>query len=99
MLFGRYCRSKPVGVLAGPALQGAARIAEVDLEPSLSGQFGMARHLLPLVIGQGLVHWWSEAIEFAAVTRRGGGEGGGVIVYFVQQHQARVAFNQDSHYR
>ena len=42
---------EPVGVLAGPALPRAMGVAAGDLDPGLSGQFGRARQLLPLVIG------------------------------------------------
>lgn len=42
---------EPMGVLAGAALPGALGVAAGDLDSGLSGQFGMARQLLPLVIG------------------------------------------------
>ena len=88
---------EPIGVLAGAALPGAMGVAEVNLDSGLSGQFGMARHLLPLVIGQGLAQRCGDAIELTTVARQGGGGGG--IVHLGQQHQARAALDQDPHRR
>ncbi len=82
-----------VGVLAGAALPGAVGIAEVDLHPGIGGQFGMARHLLPLVIGQGLAQRCRDAVELAGIAVEGGGGGG--IVHLRQQDQARTPFDQD----
>lgn len=67
-----------VGVLAGPALPGAMRVAKVDLDPGLGGQLGMARHLLPLVIGQGLAHRCGDAVELSGITCQSKG-GSGIV--------------------
>ena len=37
-----------VGVLAGPALPRAMRVAEVDLHPGLGGQLGTACYEVPI---------------------------------------------------
>ena len=42
---GQILAEKAVGVLTGSPLPGAMGVAEVDLDPGLSGQLGMARHL------------------------------------------------------
>ena len=76
-----------VGVLAGPSLPGAMGVAEVDLDPGLGGQLGMARHLLPLVVGQRLAHGRGNAVELLGISRQGGGGSG--IVPLGQQGQAR----------
>jgi hypothetical protein len=82
-----------VGVLAGPALPGAMRVAEVDLDPGLGGQLGMARHLLPLVIGQGLAQRCGDAVELPGIACQS--RGGSGIVHFGQQDQARAPLDQD----
>ena len=49
---GQELAQQAVGVLAGAALPGAMRVTEIDGHAGLSGQFGVARHLLTLVVGQ-----------------------------------------------
>ncbi len=65
-----------VGVLAGPPLPGAMGVAEIDRDAGLGGHFGMARHLLPLVVGQGLAHGRRDTVQLAGIACQGGGGGG-----------------------
>ena len=83
---GEVLAEEAVGVLAGPPLPGAMGVAEVDLDPGLSGQLGMARHLFALVIGQRLAHGRGNAVELLGISGQGGGGSG--IVHLSQQDQA-----------
>jgi DNA modification methylase len=94
---GEVLAEEAVGVLAGPPLPRAMGVAEVDLDPGLGGQLGMARHLLPLVVGQGLAHGRRDTVQLAGIACQGGGGGG--IVHLGQQDQARGPFDQDPHRR
>jgi len=95
--FREVLAQEAVGVLAEAALPGAMRVAEIDLDPGLGGQLGMARHLFTLVIGQRLAHRCRNAAELKRIARQGGG--GGSIIHLSQQHQAEGAFDQDPHRR
>ena len=64
---------EPMGVLAGPALPRAIRVAAGDLDPSLGSQLGMACPLLPLVIGQRLAQ--GAAIRLSLRVKPARGEG------------------------
>jgi hypothetical protein len=54
-----------------PRCQGLCGSQQVDLDPGLGGQLGMARHLLPLVIGQGLAQRCGDAVELPGIARQG----------------------------
>src|SRR5271154_1058496 len=51
---GQILAQQAVGVLAGTALPGAVRVAEVDLHACRGAEFLVPRHLLALVIREGL---------------------------------------------
>src|SRR5271155_307668 len=50
-----------IGVLVSAALPGAARIAEVDLQPRADAQVRVLRHFCPLIPGQGLPNLLGQA--------------------------------------
>ena len=94
---GEVLAQEAVGVLAGPPLPGAMRVAAGDLDPGLGGQLGRARHLLPLVVGQRLAQGRGNAVALLGISRQGGGGRG--IVPLGQQDPARGPFDQDPHRR
>ena len=97
LALGEVLAQETVGVLAGSPFPGAMRVAEIDLDPGLGGQLGMARHIFALVIGQRLAHRLSNAVELTRVARQGGGGSG--LVHLGQQDQAGGPFDQNPHRR
>ena len=50
--FWKVLTQQAVGVLVAPALPGALRVAEIDIEPSVDAQSSMLSHLRALVPSQ-----------------------------------------------
>ena len=94
---GQVLAYQAVGVLAGAALPRAVRVTEVHHHAGVGRQFGMARHLLALVVGQGLTHGLGNAAQLGreALQSRGGRR----IGQLDQHHQARAALDQHAHRR
>jgi len=95
--FGQVLADQSIGVLAGSALPGAMRVTEVHHHAGVGRQFGMARHLLALVVGQGLAHRFGNAAQLGREAFQG--RGGCRIGQLDQHHQARAAFDQHAHGR
>jgi hypothetical protein len=90
--FGKHLPEQPVGVLAGPSLPGAVRVAEVHPHVGVAPKITIPGHLLALVVGQGLTHGLRDVVELE-------GNGGqrrfrGRIRHSCKQHQARRALHQ-----
>ena len=94
---GQELADQPVGVLAGAALPGAVRVAEVHHHAGVDCQLGMARHLLALVVGQGLAHGFGNAAQLGGEAFQGGGSRR--IGQLDQHDQARAALDQNAHRR
>lgn len=92
---GQELADQPVGVLAGATLPGAVRVTEVHHHARVGGQFGVTRHLLALVVGQGLAHRLSNAAQLGREAFQG--RGGRRIGQLDQHHQARAALDQNTH--
>lgn len=86
-----------VVVFAGTPLPRAVGIAEVNLHTHVVRQLGMARHILSLVVGQGLAHGLSNAAQVGRETLQH--RGSRRIDQLDQHHQARTAFEQYTHSR
>ena len=94
---GQVLAAQAVGVRAGAALPGAVRVTEVHHYACVGSQIVMARHLLALVVGQGLAHRLDDVAQPGreALQRRGRRR----IGQLDQHHQARAAFDQYAHRR
>jgi len=75
---GQVLAQKAVGVLAGTALPGAVRIAEVHPHPGVQRQLLMPAHLLALVVGEAVAHRCGNRIELDGEARQRR-SGGGVL--------------------
>ena len=94
---GQELTDQPVGVLAGATLPRAVRVTEVHHHARVGRQLSMARHLLALVVGQGLAHRLSNAAQLGRESlQRRGGRGIGQLD---QHHQTRAALDQYTHGR
>ena len=92
---GQILAQQPVGVLAGAALPGTERVAEIDLDTSLGGQIDVAAQLLALVVGQGVAHRCGDRIELdRKACQRRGSRG---VSHLGQQHQPARALDQHAH--
>jgi hypothetical protein len=92
---GQVLPEQPIGVLAGAALLGAVRSAEVHLDARAGGEFMVARHLLALVVGQAVAHRLGNRIQLGRKARQCGGWRR--IVHLGQQHQAAGALDEHAH--
>lgn len=89
---GEVLAQQAVGVLAGAALPGAVRIAEVDVDAALLGQRRVERHRLALVIGEGLAHGGGDAAQLCAEVFHGRGRRR--VGHLRQRLQAGLALDQ-----
>ena len=64
---GQVLADQAVDVFVATALPGAVRVAEVNSDPCLLGDFSMPRHLPALVVGHALAHRQRHAVERVAV--------------------------------
>lgn len=89
---GEVLPQQAVGVLAGAALPGAVRIAEVDSDAGLLAELGVQCHFLALVVGEGLAHGRCDAGELGTEGRQGGGCR--AVRHLGEQHQPGAALDQ-----
>ena len=71
---GQVLAQQPVGVLAGAALPGAVRVAEVHPHAGVGAQVRVARHLLALVVRQALAHGCGDRNQLGGEARQRRGE-------------------------
>ena len=89
---GQILTQQAVGVLAGAALPGAMRVAEINAHAGVGRQVGMPCHLLALVVGQALAQRRTDGIELGREARQRRGSSG--IFHAREQHQAAGALDQ-----
>ena len=94
---GQVLADQPVGVLTRASLPWTVRVTEVHHHARVGRQLSVARHLLALVVGQGLAHRLSDAAQLGREAFQG--RGGRRIGQLDQHHQARAAFEQNAHRR
>ncbi len=94
---GQVLADQAVGVLAGTALPVAVRVTEVHHHAGVGRQFGVACHLLALVVCQRLAHGFGDAAQLGRETFQG--RGGRRIGQLDQHHQAGAALEQNAHGR
>ena len=92
---GKVLTQQAVGVLAGTALPGAVRVAEIDLHAGLRSEFGVSGHLGAAVIGQALAHRFGDGVELGG--KAGQGRGGSGVVHLHQDHQVADALDEHAH--
>ena len=93
---GQVLADQAVDVFVATALPGAVRVAEVNSDPCLLGDFSMPRHLPALVVGHALAHRQRHAVERCteALHRRGRR-----CVVHLHQHQVATGALHQRAYR
>lgn len=94
---GEVLAQQPVGVLAGPALPRAVRVAEVHRHAGALPQLFVARQLFALVVRQAVAHRLGNPIQLGKKASQC--RGGGGIDHLGQQHQTARSLGKDANRR
>jgi hypothetical protein len=94
---GQVLADQTIDIFIATALPGTMRVTEVDRYASALGDFGMARHLAALVIGERLARRQRHAVQGSAEAFHG--RSGGGVMHLHQHQVTRAALYQRANRR